>query len=235
MQHLSSAVPFGIMLSWHLHGATLSESTSGESMLYVLDSSDLVGPGDSGISATAGSGMVCVNNFRVLGEYATIVDVTVQWSLMLGTSYFTAGIWADPNQDGMPDDAMLLATSAHTPAIAGEFLQKVEFTSPKYIGPEGTSFFVGVYWHESSEPGVDLFMGKDRPLLGESPSWNKSWTGMAPDPTDLAGSTVQRGTHRAFVIRPTGVVPEPTLGMMIAMAAWTLTRRSWTIKGVTRH
>ena len=73
--------------------------------------------------------------------------------------------------------------------------------------------------------GVDLFMGKEPPLLGAYPSWQKGWTGMPPDPSDLSGASVYQGTHRAFVIRPTGVVPEPSIGLLFATAAWQLTWR----------
>lgn len=217
-----------MMLFSHMQGATLAELSSGESTVYVVDSSDLVGPAVSGISPTAGTGTVCVNNFSILSAYSTITDVTVQWSLMYGTTYFTAGIWSDPDQDGIPDDAVLLTTSALTPAVAGEYLQQVNFPSPQFIGPDGTSFFVGIYWQESLQQGVDLFMGKDRPIQGEYASWQKKWTAMPPNPSDLSGATVYQGTHRAFVIRPTGVVPEPSVGLLLATAAWPLTRRNRT-------
>jgi len=228
VRQLPAVILLSIMPFSHLQGATLSELASGESTVYVVDSSDLVGPAASGISPTAGTGIVCVNNFSILAEYSTITVVLVQWSLMYGTTYFTAGIWSDPNQDGIPNDAVLLATSALTPAVAGEYLQQVNFPSPQFIGPEGTSFFVGVYWQESSQQGVDLFMGKDRPIQGEYASWQKKWTAMPPNPSDLSGATVYQGTHRAFVIRPTGVVPEPSVGLLFATAAWLLTRRSRT-------
>ena len=104
-------------------------------------------------------------------------------------------------------------------------LQNVQFSSPLYIGPAGTSFFVGVYWQESAQDRVDLSMGKDRPLQGQYESWRKSYAGTPPDPTNLSGATVYQGTHRAFVIRPTGVVPEPSVGFMLATAAWSLTWR----------
>jgi hypothetical protein len=216
------------MLISHLQGATVTEFASGESTVYVVDSSDLVGPAASGVSPIGGSSLVCVNKFNILAAYSTITDVTVQWSLMLGSSYFTAGIWSDPNRDGNPGDAVLLATSALTLAVGGEPLQQVHFPTPQYIGPEGTSFFVGVYWQESSEPGVDLFMGKEPPLLGAYPSWRKMFTGTPPDPSDLSGATVYQGSHRAFVIRPTGVVPEPSVALLLATAAWPLTRRNRT-------
>lgn len=212
----------------YLQGTTLAGLDSGESITYVVDSSDLLGPAASGISPIGGTGIVCLNHFSVQGDYPTISLVTVHWSLMFGTSYFTAGIWSDPNRDGNPDDAVLLATSALTPAVAGEYLQQVQFPSPQYIGPEGTSFFVGVFWQESAQQGVDLFMGKDRPLLLASPSWSKKWTDTPPDPSDLSGASVYQGTHRAFVIRPTGIVPEPSVGLLFAAGASLLSRRSRT-------
>ncbi len=220
------AILLCLMPATHLQGATLAGQAAGDSMVYVIERSDLIGPAASGVSAIAGSGMVCVNNFNIFGQYSTITDVTLQWGLILGTTQFTAGIWSDPNQDGIPDDAVLLATSALAPAIAGSYLQQVHFASPQYIGLEGTSFFVGVYWRESSQPGVDLFMGKDRPLLNAWPSWSKKWTNMPPDPSNLNGAHRYDGTHRAFVIRPTGVVPEPASALLFAMATLALTIQS---------
>lgn len=224
---LAAVLFLSLLPQTHLQAAILAGLAAGDSTVYVADSSDLVGPAASGTSPIAGSGIVCVNNFSILGQFSTITDVTVQWSLMLGTSYFTAGIWSDPNQDGLPHDAELLATSALIPAFAGSYLQQVHFESPQFIGHAGTSFFVGVYWHESSQQGVDLFMGRDRPLLGASPSWSKKWTDMPPDASDLNGASVFAGTNRALVIRPTGVVPEPSSGLLLVMTimAVTLQRR----------
>ena len=224
--HPLSLVLLSLMPFPNLRGATLAGLASGESTVYVVDSSSLVGSAVSGVSPIGGSGIVCVNHFSILAQYSTITDVTVQWNgLMFGTTYFTAGIWSDPNMDGNPSDAVLLATSALIPAIAGTFVQQVQFPSPQYIGPEGTSFFVGVYWQESAQQGVDLFMGKVPPLLGQYSSWTKSFSGTAPDPYNLSGASVYQGTHRAFVIRPTGVVPEPSIGLLFATAAWQLTWR----------
>ena len=212
----------------HVEGASLAGLTPGESTVYVVDGSDLLGPAAAGVSPGAGSSMVCVNNFIIAGGYSAIAEVSVQWSLMLGTSNFSIGIWSDPNQDGNPGDAILLTSSALTPAVAGEYLQLVQLPSLQYIGLAGTSFFAGVFWHESSQPGVDLFMGRDRPLLGASPSWRKTWANAPPDPSDLSGASVYQGTHRAFVIRPTGVVPEPSVAVLLSLASWSLTLRSRT-------
>ena len=226
MRRLLSAILLSLTLISPLQGATLAEGTSGDSTIYVVDSSDLLGPAASGISPNAGSGMACANNFTFLGEYSTITDVTLHWSLMIGTTQFTAGIWVDPDQDGIPDDAVLLAASALTPAVAGEYLQEVCFAAPQYIGTEGTSFFVGVFWQEFSQQGGEIFMGKDRPLLGDSPSYMKSWTDAPPDPSDLGGAYNYRGTHRAFVIRPTGVVPEHTVLQLLVIVGGGLARRT---------
>lgn len=226
----AAVVLLGLISPSSLQGATLAGLTAAESTVYIVDGSDLVGPATSGTSAVAGSGIVCMNRFSVISRFSMITDVTIQWGLIQGTSNFTAGIWSDPNQDGLPHDAVLLATSALTPAIAGNYFQQVQFEVPHYIGAEGTSFFVGVYWRESSQAGVDLFMGRERPLLGASPSWSKSWNGLPPDPSDLSGSSVVSSTNRAFVIRPTAVVPEPTSGLLFAMAAVALTLRRGTLQ-----
>ena len=223
--HPLSLVLLSMMPFSHLHGATWASFAAGESTVYRIDSSDLVGPAPSGSSALGGSGIVCVNHFNIREKFSTITDVTVQWSLMFGTSYFTAGIWSDPNQDGNPSDAVLLATSALTPAVAGVEVQQVQFPSPLYVGPEGTSFFVGVYWQESAQERVDLFMGRDRPLEGQTESWSKTFLDTPPDPSNLSGATVNLSTRRAWVIRPTGVVPEPSIGLWFATAAWSLTWR----------
>lgn len=225
MRPFSTAVLPSLILVSHLQGATLASSASGESVVYVVDSSDLIGPAASGISPYAQSGIVCVNNFRVVGGYSTIVDVTVHWGLILGTTAVTAGIWSDPDQDGVPDDAVLLAFSAPTQVTAGQYLQQVAFSSPQYVGPEGTSFFVGFYWQDVS-PDADLFMGKDRPLQPQWPSWHKTWTDAPPDPTDLGAAYNYQGTHRAFVIRPTGVVPEPSVLSLLVILGGSLARRT---------
>jgi hypothetical protein len=220
-----SLVVLSMILFSQVHGAAVAALAAGESTIYVLDSSDLIGPAASGVSAVGGSSLVCVNHFNIREQFATITDVTVQWSLMFGVTNFTAGIWSDPNRDGNPGDAVLLATSALTPAVGGVELQHVQFPSPLYIGPAGTSFFVGVYWQESAQYRVDLYMGKEPPLQGQYASWSKQFKDTPPDPTNLSGATVYQGTHRAFVIRPTGVVPEPSVGLLFGMAAWPLTWR----------
>lgn len=223
-----AAILLSLMHHTHVEGASLAGLTPEESTVYVVDGSDLLGPAAAGVSPGAGSSMVCVNNFIIAGDYTTIAEVSVQWSLMLGTSYFSIGIWSDPNQDGSPGDAILLTSSPLTPAVAGEFLQLVQLPSLQYIGLAGTSFFAGVFWHESAQQGVDLFMGRDRPLLGASPSWQKTWATTPPDPSDLSGASVYQGSHRAFVIRPTGVIPEPSVALLLSLASWALTLRSRT-------
>ena len=220
-----SLIPLSMMLFSLTSGAAVAALAAGESTVYVLDSSDLIGPAASGVSPTGGSGLVCVNHFNIRENFATITDVTVQWSLMFGVTYFTAGIWSDPNRDGNPSDAVLLATSAFTPAVGGVETQQVQFPSPLYIGPTGTSFFVGVYWQESAQYKVDLFMGAEPPLQGQRGSWLKNFAGTPPDPNNLSGATVIQMYNRAFVIRPTGVVPEPSVGFMLATAACSLTWR----------
>lgn len=67
----------------YLQGTTLAGLDSGESITYVADNSDLLGPAASGISPIGGTGIVCVNNFRVQDSYPTISLVTVHWSLVL--------------------------------------------------------------------------------------------------------------------------------------------------------
>lgn len=88
---------------------------------YMIDD----GGADDSIGLTAGGDIIALNEFTVIPGNATITSVSIAFGTPLfpdpslnGLSY-TAVIWSDPNGDGDPSDAAVLATAPGTVSQAG--------------------------------------------------------------------------------------------------------------------
>lgn len=83
------------------------------------------GGADDSIGLTNGGAVIALNEFAVIPGNNTITSVSIAWGTPLfpdpslnGISY-TAVIWSDPNGDGNPTDAVVLATAPGTISSAG--------------------------------------------------------------------------------------------------------------------
>jgi len=88
---------------------------------YMLDD----GTADDAIGLTLGGDIICLNKFAVIPGSETITSISIAWGTpvffdpSLDGLPYTAALWNDPNGDGDPTDAQLLATAAGVVADQG--------------------------------------------------------------------------------------------------------------------
>lgn len=167
----------------------------------------LIDDGSAGFALGVGPNLFTVraNNFTVEEGFNTITCVQALWFLNTGSTQVTAAVWSDPNQDGEPLDAELLAVSAPTTAVGTNVFQNFDLLEPVNVGPDGTSFFIGLFW--GSGAATDLFLGVDL-----SNTFDISWT--------LNGASVQidnlsealNTPNSSLMIRAAAAATSPLLG-----------------------
>lgn len=109
------------------------------------------GVAENTIGLTSGGAIAWATQFNALSGSNTIVgmDVAFGTPLSLNGAPVTAYLWADPNQDGNPNDAVVLASAAGVISGANA---TVPINSPTFVSfaftpttlPVGASFFLGV-------------------------------------------------------------------------------------------
>jgi hypothetical protein len=113
---------------------------------YLLD--------DGTLEASFGLGVqgdiAWLNHFTVQSGMEVIAYVELVYSnTFLDGVPVTIHIWSDPNQDGNPDDAQVLATASATAINSGQVVFNPVYVGDLSIGPVGTSFFVGALLHDT--------------------------------------------------------------------------------------
>ena len=88
----------------------------------------------------------------------TITAVSLAWGDMSGDGTpSTVYLWADPNGDGDPTDATVLASAATAVANNGTDIFSTVEIPQTFVGPVGTSFFVGaIIYHQIGEYPASL-------------------------------------------------------------------------------
>ena len=116
-----------------------------EAQTYALD--DGTAENSVGLSGAVGGTFVALNSFAVTGGNNTITSISIAWGdatapdpFLNGLPY-TVGLWSDPNGDGAPADAALLASADGVILAAGTntFIPTV-ITPTAVMTP---NFFVG--------------------------------------------------------------------------------------------
>lgn len=135
----------GTFCSVLLVGAALSFSAAHAraATQYSLDD----GSSEDSVGLTAGGDLISLNQFTVTGGNNVITSIDIAFGTPLfpdptlnGLSY-TVALWADPNNDGNPTDAVLLTTATGVVSNAGTDTFLTTNITPTTI--TGTSFFVG--------------------------------------------------------------------------------------------
>jgi hypothetical protein len=113
----------------------------------------------------AGFNIIVFNQFAGTGS---VTDVRIDWSGIADGSAFTLGVWSDPNEDGSPDDAVLLTsqagfTSNGTNSTNNAFFNTYDIADTAVSG----SFFVGY--------GITLASDGAFASFDETNSQEKSW------------------------------------------------------------
>ena len=144
--------------------------------------------GEADISViTDGNYMAWLSQFTVLNDLGTITDVDITFGSTAVGQPVTLYLWSDPDGDGDPTDATVLASWSLT--VEPGMDDPVEFSRidipDTYVGPNGTSFFVGavldvpvndtkslrdsIYpaaanWDEPTTPGRSWLVGTSAPV-----------------------------------------------------------------------
>ena len=109
---------------------------------YILDD----GTAEDAVGLTLGGDIISLNQFTVIPGDETINSISIAWGTpaffdpSLDGLPYTAVLWSDPNGDGQPDDAAVLATAPGVVASQGTNTFLITPITPKGVA---TSFFVG--------------------------------------------------------------------------------------------
>lgn len=143
---MKKAHSLGTFFSVLVVGATLSFSAARAQAQtqYALDD----GSSENSVGITGGGDLIALNQFTVTGGNNVINAIEIAWGTpafpdptLNGLSY-TAALWSDPNGDGNPNDAVLLASVPNqTVSMAGTDTFLLTLINPTTITT--TNFFVG--------------------------------------------------------------------------------------------
>ena len=112
-------------------------------------SEDALAFGTEGVSNAQA---VWLNRITVIPGIDNVAIISVAWGTpsnstpasQLNGMPVTVGIWSDPNNDGSPDDAVLIASASGTIKDANtDTFVSYFFSPPVPLGPAGTNLFVG--------------------------------------------------------------------------------------------
>ena len=148
---------------------------------YVIDD----GTAEDSIGLTAGGTFVSCNEFPVTGGNNVITSISIAWGTPLfpdptlnGLSY-TAVLWSDPNGDGSPTDAVVLAMAPGVISSAGTDTFITTTIPPTMVTT--ANFFVGFLITHNA--------GQFPAAFDETaPIPNRSWIDLTSSINDLSGS-----------------------------------------------
>jgi len=127
-----------------------------------------------------------LNHFVVEAGAETIGAVKIVYGYVPEDTPVTVYLWSDPDGDGNPDDARVLASVSTVAQNSNTNIFTETEVSPVYVGPVGTSFFVGATMY--------VLGGPDPPgvypcALDRTTSADQSWFVLDPvepiDPNNL--------------------------------------------------
>lgn len=127
---------------------------SGAPYLYALDDAD-----PEFYIASDAPNMAWIQRFVIEPNRETISAIHVMDGQMPFGQPIAVYLWSDPDGDGDPTDARVLTSIQTLVSTPLEFVYNRVEIPPTYVGPAGTSYFVGVI--TSFEPFVDFPAPKD--------------------------------------------------------------------------
>src|SRR6478736_5958115 len=172
---------------------------------YMIDD----GTAEDSIGLTSGGSFVACNSFPVSGGNNVITSISIAWGTPLfpdptlnGLPY-TAVLWSDPNGDGSPTDAVVLAQVPGVIASAGTDTFITTAIPPTMVTT--ANFFVGFL--------VTHVAGQFPAAFDESaPIPNRSWIDLTSNINDLSGAAPIEsfGLVGNWLIRADGNTGGPT-------------------------
>lgn len=125
--------------------------------------------------------MVWLNQFFVAPGAETIRNVKVVIGNAFAGQPYRVAVWSDPNGNAQPEDSQVLAIADAIVANGNTSIFNVIEVPATYIGPAGTSFFVGVLYRDAF--GNQFPIGVDTATVSQ-----RSWVAAGPtvDPNNLS-------------------------------------------------
>src|SRR6476659_3687536 len=173
---------------------------------YMIDD----GTAEDSVGLTAGGSLVALNSFPVSGGNNVITSISIAWGTPLfpdptlnGLPY-TAVLWSDPNGDGSPTDAVVLAQAPGVVSQAGTDTFITTVIPPTMVTT--ANFFVGFL--------ITHAAGQFPAAFDETPPTlpNRSWVDATANINDLSGAiTIESaGLVGNWLIRADGNTGGPT-------------------------
>jgi len=128
-----------------------------------------------------------LTSFDVAPGHEVVTGIELTWGSIPAPTPVTLGIWIDPNGDGNPVDAQLIYSDPDVVTLTSWELDTLSLPDV-YVGPAGTSFFVGFYGLFPQTPG------SYPASLDTDSTVQRSWwiAGPTPiDPDDLSAGMVE--------------------------------------------
>jgi hypothetical protein len=149
---------------------TIGTPRSSRASFYQLD--DGSAEDAAGITGNpGGADLIGLNQFSVIGGMDMIGSVEIAWGSpfhpdpSLNGLAYTAAVWSDPNLDGDPSDAVLLATAPGI--ISGAGTDTFDITTFSSCIPVTQSFFVGFLLTQNPNQ-FPAALDETNPLTGRS-------------------------------------------------------------------
>src|SRR5438874_5407505 len=173
---------------------------------YVIDD----GTAEDSVGLTNGGSFVALNSFPVTGGNNLITSISIAW----GTPFFpdpsldglpyTAVLWSDPNNDGSPTDAVVLASAPGVISQQGTDTFITTVIPPTLVTT--SNFFVGFLITHNAGQFPAAFDETDPTLP------NRSWVDQTTNINDLSGAiTIENaGLVGNWLIRAEGEGGGPT-------------------------
>ena len=164
---------------------------------YIIDD----GSQDNSTGLTSGGTIAWLNQFVIQDDITTISAIKLAWGNVPAGTACTVYLWSDPNNDGTPNDAVVLASAATTVAAPDTSTYTTVDITDTYVGPNGTSFYVGA---------IMSHVAGDHPAPLDSNGWGTGWiagnTAGGIDPNNLAAAPVAPQPYsNAWLVRAVGM------------------------------
>ncbi len=126
-----------------------------------------------------------MNRYVVESGSEWIGEIRVVLGNVIANEPYQVGLWSDPDNNGDPTDAQLIATANARAANGNTSIFNEIRIDPTYIGPAGTSFFAGVIY--SDRYGNQFPVGVDTETISL-----RTWiaAGGEVDPNNLSAAPV---------------------------------------------
>lgn len=183
-------------------------------------------PGSAVIGPNPGFGVVFMNQFDIEPNFGVVTSIEATFRRFgqdIPATEVVAGLWVDPDGDGDPIDALLVATS-ETLIVQQSSGTEYEFgfADPVDVSTMSGSFFAGVFYQSPAAGNTYFAIGNPISPASSGRSW-MTFFDNAPDPTDFADRELwTRST--VWTIRA-NAVPGPATAWIACASLFAATRR----------